>query len=112
MVGMRTACAAGLSMHDGPWEAGMAAARRAVDDVLREAPDLVARAVGAAVAREASGAAARGVALRAAAVARAQGGDEAAAFQAARSALAATVAELQDAAFALLDELIAVPPED
>jgi hypothetical protein len=97
------------AVDEGPWEAGMAAARAAVDDVLREAPDLVARAVGAAVAREAAGAAARGVALRAAAVARAQGVDEAAAYEAARAALASTVAELQDAAFALLDELIAVP---
>lgn len=99
------------AVDDGPWEAGMAAARTAVDDVLHEAPDLVARAVGAALAREAAGAAARGVALRAAAVARAQGGGETEAFEAARASLAPTVAELQDAAFALLDGLAAVQPD-
>jgi hypothetical protein len=97
------------AVDEGPWAAGMAAARQAVDRVLDGAPDLVARSVGAAVAREASGAAARGVALRAAAVARAQGGSEAAAAEAAEAALAPTVAELQDAAFALLDVLIAPP---
>jgi hypothetical protein len=96
------------AVEDGPWNAGMEAARRAVDDVLADAPDLVARAVGAAVAREAAGTAARGVALRAAAVARAQGGDTAAAADAAFAALAPTARELQGAAFALLDVLIGV----
>lgn len=96
------------AVDDGPWAAGMEAARRAVDDVLAGAPDLVARAVGAAVAREAAGTAARGVALRAAAVARAQGDDANAAAEAAYAALAPTAIELQDAAFALLDVLIAV----
>ena len=96
------------AVEEGPWNAGMEAARRAVDEVLRDAPDLVARSVGAAVAREASGVAARGVALRAAAVARAQGASAAEATAAADAALAPTVADLQDAAFALLDVLIAV----
>jgi hypothetical protein len=96
------------AVEEGPWSAGMEAARRAVDEVLRDAPDLVARSVGAAVAREASGTAARGVALRAAAVARAQGASAAEATEAAEDALAPTVAELQDAAFALLDVLISV----
>lgn len=96
------------AVDDGPWEAGMAAARAAVSEVLRDAPNLVARAVGAAVSREAAGTAARGVAMRAAAVARAQGGDAAAVSAAAMAALAPTSAQLQDAAFALLDVLIAV----
>jgi hypothetical protein len=96
------------AVEPGPWATGMDAARRAVDDVLGDAPDLVARAVGAAVAREAAGIAARGVALRAAAVARAQGADVAAAGQAACAALEPTARRLQDAAFALLDVLIAV----
>lgn len=98
------------AVDDGPWAAGMAAAREAVDEVLHDAPNLVARAVGAAIAREAAGTAARGVAMRAAAVARAHGGDVAAVTVAAAEALAPTAAELQDAAFALLDVLIAVPP--
>lgn len=97
------------AVDDGPWEAGMAAAREAVDEVLHDAPNLVARAVGAAMAREAAGTAARGVAMRAAAVARAHGGDVAAVTIAAAEALAPTAGELQDAAFALLDVLIAVP---
>jgi hypothetical protein len=96
------------AVDEAAWSAGMAAARAAVDEVLRDAPDLVARSVGAAVAREASGTAARGVALRAAAVARAQGATPAEATEAAETALAPTVAELQDAAFALLDVLISV----
>jgi hypothetical protein len=96
------------AVEEGPWSAGMEAARRAVDEVLRDAPDLVARSVGAAVAREAAGVAARGVALRAAAVIRAQGATADEASAAAADALGPTVAELQDAAFALLDVLIAV----
>jgi hypothetical protein len=96
------------AVEEGPWNAGMEAARGAVDEVLRDAPDLVARSVGAAVAREASGVAARGVALRAAAVARAPGASGAEATAAAEAALQPTVHELQDAAFALLDVLIAV----
>jgi len=94
------------AVDEGPWEAGMAAARAAVTEVLEVAPDLVARAVGAAVAREAAGEAARGVALRAAAVARAQGGAEQDAFDAADAALEPAVRALQEAAFDLLDELI------
>jgi hypothetical protein len=97
------------AVDDAPWELGMAAARAAVDAVLQDAPDLVARAVGASVAREAGGAAARGVAMRAAAVARAQGGSLDDAIEAARSSLASTAAELQAAAFGLLDDLTAVP---
>jgi hypothetical protein len=100
------------AVEEGPWNAGMEAARRAVDEVLRDAPDLVARSVGAAVAREAAGIAARGVALRAAAVARAQGAGAAEATMAADAALAPTVAELQDAAFALLDVLISVGDDE
>jgi hypothetical protein len=96
------------AVEEGPWNAGMDAARKAVDEVLHDAPDLVARSVGAALAREAAGTAARGVALRAAAIARAQGATPAEAAEAAEAALAPTVAELQDAAFALLDVLIAV----
>jgi hypothetical protein len=95
------------AVEDGPWNQGMEAARAAVGEVLRDAPDLVARAVGAAVAREAAGTAARGVALRAAAVARAQGADARGAAEAASEALMPTAHELQDAAFALLDVLIA-----
>ena len=99
------------AVDEGPWAAGMSAARAAVDRVLQEAPDVVGRAVGASVAREAAGSAARGVALRAAAVARAQGGDEQEASRAAHAALAPTAAALQEAAFALLDALLALPEQ-
>ncbi len=95
------------AVEDGPWSQGMDSARSTVAEVLRDAPDLVARAVGAAVAREAAGTAARGVALRAAAVARAQGADAKGAADAASDALLPTARELQGAAFALLDVLIA-----
>jgi hypothetical protein len=98
------------AVDNGPWEAGMAAARAAVDDVLRDAPTLVARAVGAAVAREAAGTAARGVAMRAAAVARAQGGGPGEAMVAGREAILPIARQLQDAAFGLLDALIAGSP--
>lgn len=96
------------AVEDEPWEAGMAAARDAVDGILRDAPNLVARAVGAAVGREAAGTAARAAAMRAAAVCVAQGGDATAVSEAATEALAETVRSLQDAALALLDVLIAV----
>ena len=96
------------AVDEGPWATGMAAARDAVSEVLHDAPRLVARAVGAAMAREAAGTSARGVAMRAAAVARAQGGDATAALDAAVEALAPTAAELQDAALALLDVLIGI----
>ena len=98
------------AVDNGPWEAGMAAARATVDDVLRDAPTLVARAVGAAVAREAAGTAARGVAMRAAAVARAQGGDPSEAMAAAREAILTVAQELQGRAVELLDALIAEAP--
>jgi len=100
------------AVDEGPWAAGMAAARDAVSEVLHDAPRLVARAVGAAVAREAAGTSARGVAMRAAAVARAQGGDAAAALDAAMASLAPTAAQLQDAALALLDVLIGIRTPD
>jgi len=61
--------------------------------------------VAAAVAREACSAAARGVAYRAAAVARAHGGDDLGAEQAARESLERTAAHLQEDAFALLDRM-------
>jgi hypothetical protein len=96
------------AVDEAPWAAGMAAAREAVSDVLHDAPRLVARAVGAAVAREAAGTSARGVAMRAAAVARAQGGDADDALAAAMDALAGTAAQLQDAALALFDVLIGI----
>lgn len=88
------------------WAQSMDDARAVVDELLADAPDVVARSVAAAVAREASSAAARGIAYRAAAVARAHGGDDAAAEQAARAALAACAAELRSGAFELLDRLI------
>jgi hypothetical protein len=62
------------------------------------------------VAREAAGTAARGVAMRAAAVARAQGGGPAEAMAAGREAILPVARELQDAAFGLLDALIAGSP--
>ena len=84
----------------------MADARAVVTEMLKDAPDTVARVVVAGVAREASSAAARGVALRAAAVARAQGGDHAAAEAAANEALQRIAIGLQAEAISLLERLI------
>jgi hypothetical protein len=86
----------------------MADARAVVTDLLTDTPDTVARVVVAAVAREASSAAARGVALRASAVARAQGGDHAETAAAAHEALQRTAIGLQAEALVLLDRLIDV----
>jgi hypothetical protein len=86
----------------------MADARAVVSDVLADAPDTVARVVVASVAREASSAAARGVALRASAIARAHGGDHAEAEAAAHEALQRTAIGLQAQALVLLDHLIEV----
>ena len=88
------------------WAQAMADARAVVTEMLKDTPDTVARVVVAAVAREASSAAARGVALRAAAVARAQGGDHAAAEAAANEALQRIAIGLQAEAISLLDHLI------
>lgn len=90
----------------GPWQAGMAAARKAVDCVLRGGPDVVGRTVVGALAREAASAAARGVALRAAAVARAHRLDDDAVHDAAAGALAPTADRLQAAAVDLLTRMI------
>jgi len=84
----------------------MGEARAVVDGLLRDAPDLIARAVAVAVAREACGAAARGVAYRAAAIARAHGADGDGATEAARAALAPTAAALREDAYALLARLV------
>jgi hypothetical protein len=94
------------AVEEGPWQAGTTAARAAVDSTLGGAPDLVSRTVVGAVAREAASSAGRGVALRAAAVARAQGSDEQAVMDAAVDALAPTVGQLQAAAVDLLTRLV------
>jgi hypothetical protein len=86
----------------------MADARAVVSDLLGDTSDTVARVVVASVAREASSAAARGVALRASAVARAQGGDHAEAEAAAHEALQRVAIGLQAEALVLLDRLIDV----
>ena len=90
------------------WAQAMADARAVVSDLLTDTPDTVARVVVASVAREASSAAARGVALRASAVARAQGGDRAEAEAAAHEALQRIATGLQAEALVLLDHLIDV----
>jgi hypothetical protein len=96
------------ALDESSWETAMAAARQAVDHVLHDAPDMVARTVAASVAREAASAAARSVALRAAAVSRAHGSPESVAAQAAETALAATAAYLQQSAIELLERMIDV----
>jgi hypothetical protein len=90
------------------WAQAMADARAVVTELLHDAPDTVSRVVIAAVAREASSAAARGVALRASAVARAQGGDHTEAEAAAHEALQRIAIGLQAQALVLLDGLIDV----
>jgi hypothetical protein len=88
------------------WAQAMVDARAVVTDLLSDSPDTVARVVVAAVAREASSAAARGVALRASAVARAQGGDDAEAEASAHEALQRIAIGLQAEALLLLDRLV------
>ncbi|HEV3225406.1 MAG TPA: hypothetical protein VGZ52_01175 [Acidimicrobiales bacterium] len=90
------------------WSQAMADARAVVTHILTDVPDTVARVVVAAVAREASSAAARGVALRATAVARAQGGDHSEADAAAHEALQRIAIGLQADSVGLLDRLIEV----
>jgi hypothetical protein len=90
------------------WAQAMADARAVVTDLLTGSPDTVARVVVAAVAREASSAAARGVALRASAVARAQDGDHAEAEASAHEALQRVAIGLQAEALVLLHGLIDV----
>jgi hypothetical protein len=96
------------AIGESAWAQAMADARAVVSDLLADTPDTVARVVVAAVAREASSAAARGVALRASAVERAQGGDHAETEVAAHAALQRTAIGLQAEAVALLDRLIDV----
>jgi hypothetical protein len=88
------------------WAQAMADARTATDDLLRDGPDLVGRAVAAAVAREACSAAARGVAYRAITAARNGGSDDRAAYAAAVAALEPTAVALRERGFALLARLI------
>jgi hypothetical protein len=96
------------AIGEGAWAQAMADARAVVDAMLTDVPDNVARVVVAAVAREASSAAARGVALRATAVARAEGGGQAEADAAANEALQRIAIGLQASALSLLDRLIDV----
>jgi hypothetical protein len=91
------------------WAQAMADAREVVTDLLTDIHDTVARVVVASVAREASSAAARGVALRASAVARAQDGSNHAEAEAAtHEALQRVAIVLQAQALVLLDRLIDV----
>lgn len=94
------------AVEDAPWEEGRVAATRVVDEILRDAPALVDRAVGAAFAREASGFAARELALAVAAAALNAGADEATAAARIADALAPTVDHLRGASLGLLEALI------
>ncbi|MDP1820076.1 MAG: hypothetical protein Q8K58_09335 [Acidimicrobiales bacterium] len=88
------------------WETGMERARTIVRRVLQTAPELIDRAVVVALAREASGVAARAVARRAVIEALEAGAEPAAAGDAAYTALAPTAEGLRRAGFELLDTLI------
>jgi hypothetical protein len=90
----------------GPWDHGMQAARAAIDVLLKEGPDVIGRTVVGSLAREAASAAGRGVALRAAAVARAQRLDDDGVTDAAIAALASHADALQASAVDLLSRLI------
>jgi hypothetical protein len=85
-------------------------ARAELHHWLDRAPQLVGRAVAAAVAREASGVSGRGIAARVAAERLARGGSEDDAEHAARDAVADTVKALADDAMAMI-ELLIDPPE-
>ena len=79
---------------------------------LDQAPRMVGRAVAAAVAREASGVAGRGIAARAAAERLARGGSEADAEDAARESIAPIVEELADGALRMVGVLVEPPAID
>lgn len=96
------------AIGEAAWAQAMADARAVVSEMLADVPDTVARVVVAAVAREASSAAARGVALRAASVARAQGLGDDGAEAAAHEALQRIAIGLQAEALLLLDHLIEI----
>jgi hypothetical protein len=101
------------AVEDEPWEEGRFAGAYVVDDILRDAPALVDRAVGAAFAREAAGYAARELAVTAAADALSAGLDEAATAARIALALEPTVDLLRGASLGLLEALIeAVDPAD
>ncbi len=89
------------------WHAAMSAARDAVDAVLARAPDQVARAVTGALAKEVASASARGLAIRAAAVAEARGEGAEAVLAAAHDAVAPVTASLQAEAIAFVEVLAA-----
>lgn len=76
---------------------------------LDQAPRLVGRAVAAAVAREASGVAGRGIAARAAAERLARGGDDQDAEDAACAAVGPIVDQLADDALAMVEALVDPP---
>jgi hypothetical protein len=96
------------AIGESAWAQAMADARAVVTELLDNVQDVVARVVVAAVAREASSAAARGVALRASAVARAEGSEQPDAEAATHEALQRIAIGLQAAALVLLDRLIDV----
>ena len=93
------------------WAQAMAAARATVDAVIDAAPDLIARARLVALAREASGAAARVVAAEAVAVARTTGADDDDLVDAGVDALGPVADPLADGAVALLDRLLRDEPD-
>ena len=118
----RAVDAASAGEHGRAWRRALDETRRVLGEVLfddavevastelhrwlDQAPRLVGRAVAAAVAREASGVAGRGIAARAAAERLARGGSEDEAEQAARDSIAPIVEELADEALHMVDQLV------
>jgi hypothetical protein len=100
-----------LQLGERTWAEAMEAARAAVDDVIGAGPDLIARARLVALAREASGAAARVVAAEAVAVARTSEADDRALVEAAAEALRPVAELLAGDAEALLDRLLHDEPD-
>ncbi|MEY2588329.1 MAG: hypothetical protein QOJ67_313 [Acidimicrobiaceae bacterium] len=97
------------AVGESAWAQAMADARAVTMALLETAPDTVARVVVASVAREAASAAGRGVAVRAAAIARANGSDDETTAAAVDDAMDQIASALQAEALTLLENLITPP---
>jgi hypothetical protein len=96
------------AVEEEPWDEGRYAAALVAEAILRDAPALVDRAVGAAFAREVAGFAARELALSVAADSLASGHDEAATAHEIAEALEPTIDVLRDSSLGLLEAMIDV----
>jgi hypothetical protein len=94
------------AVEDDPWDEGRYAASSAAEAILRDAPGLVDRAVGAAFAREVAGFAARELALQVAADGLRRGNPEQVVAVEIADALEPTIDLLRSSSLSLLEAMI------